>query len=366
MGGTSKSSTTQSSETNPWAPAQDTLKGILGQLNGYVGQTGLNGTQSDALRTIEQNAQNVGQYAPEVQRYTSSLLNGGGAMNQAGAVNQNYLDYQKNTQGLASNTDYNPYNTTGFKDAIGTMVSDITNANNSRFAAAGRDFSGANAQALGRGISQGVAPTIAAQYNQNVQNQQGAAGNLYNAGNSTSGLLSGLNQQDLANKGAGLGAIGAGQDALNSGANNILQAEAQRLGIPLQNLGLLAQIGVPIAGLGGTSNGTSNTTNQMSGVQQFATLAGGLGSLFGGGGGTTAGNIFKMISDRRAKEDITQVGTLFDGTPVYRYRYIGQPAFQIGLMAQDVEKATPEAVEEINGFKAVDYKLATDKAVEAA
>lgn len=368
MGGTSKSSTTQSSETNPWAPATDTLKGILGQLNSYLPQTGITGAQTNALNTIEQNAQNVGQYAPEVQRYTSSLLNGGGALNQAGAVNNAYQQYYNQTNPLASNTNYNPYETTGFKDAVNTLTSDITNGVNSKFAAAGRDFSGSNSQALGRGITQGIAPTIAAQYNQNVQNQQGAAGNLYNAGNTTSGLLSGLNQQDLANKGAGLGAIGAGQDALNSGASNILAAEAQKLGIPLQNLGLLAQIGVPIAGLGGTSNGTSNTTNQMSGVQQFATIAGGLGSLFGGGGSgaTTAGNMLKFISDRRAKEDITQVGTLFDGTPVYRYRYIGQPAFQIGLMAQDVEKYAPEAVGQIGPYKAVDYKLATDKAVEAA
>jgi hypothetical protein len=280
MGGTSKQTQTQQSETQPWAPAQDTLKGILGQLNGYVGQTGLNGTQSNALNTIEQNAQNVGQYAPEVQRYTSSLLNGGGAMNQAGAVNNGYQQYYNQTNPLASNTNYNPYETTGFKDAVNTLTSDITNGVNSKFAAAGRDFSGSNSQALGRGIMQGVAPTIAAQYNENRNAQQGAAGNLYNAGNTTSGLLSGLNQQDLANKGAGLGAIGAGQDALNSGANNVLAAEAQRLGIPLQNLGLLAQIGVPIAGLGGTSSGTGTQTNQMSGAQQFGTIASGVGGLF--------------------------------------------------------------------------------------
>jgi hypothetical protein len=105
----------------------------------------------------------------------------------------------------------------------------------------------------------------------------------------------------------------------------------------------------------------------MSGAQQFSTIASGLGSLFGSGSsGSTAGNILKILSDRRVKTDITQVGTLFDGTPVYRYRYIGQPAFQIGLMAQDVEKYAPEAVGQIGPYKAVDYKLATDKAVEAA
>jgi hypothetical protein len=369
LGGKSEQTTTQSSTTNPWEPAQGALKGILGQLNSYVPQAGATGLQGNAIDQINANNARFSSYAPSISGITNELLAGGGANNQAGAINQNYLDYRNATQPLASNTDYNPYNTPGFKDAISTLTSDITNGVNGSFAAAGRDFSGSNSQALGRGLTQGLAPTIAAQYNQNVQNQQGAAGNLYGAGNTNAGLLSGLQQQSLANKGAGISSIGAGLDASNASANSTIAAEAQRLGIPLQNLGLLAQIGVPIAGLGGQSTGTSNTQNQMSGVQQFMGIANGLTGLFGGGGSGGGGSLAgmaKFFSDRRLKEDVELVGTLFDGTPVYRYRYIGHPAFQIGLMAQDIEKVTPEAVEEINGFKAVDYKLATDKAVEAA
>jgi hypothetical protein len=279
LGGTSKSETTQSSTTAPWAPAQDTLTGILSQVKNYLPQTGITGTQNAALNTIEQNGANVGQYAPAVQNYTSSLLNGGGATDQAGNISNAYKTYQDQTNPLASNTDYNPYNTPGFKDALNTTIADITNATNGSFAAAGRDFSGANSQTLGRGIMQGVAPTIAAQYNQNVQNQQGAAGNLYNAGNTTGGLLSGLNQQSLANKGAGVSAIGAGQEALNSGANNTLAAEAQRLGIPVQNLGMLAQLGIPIAGLGSQSSGTSNTTKQDPWYAPLGAISGMLGNF---------------------------------------------------------------------------------------
>lgn len=290
MGGTSKQTSTQQSETNPWAPATDTLKGILGQLNSYLPQTGLTGAQSGALNTIEQNAANVGQYAPAVQNYTSSLLNGGGAMNQAGNINNAYQQYYNQTNPLASNTNYDPMQTPGIGDQLASLKNDITQSVNGQFASAGRDMSGANSKALASGLTSGLAPILTSQYNQNVQNQQGAAGNLYNAGNTTGGLLSGLQQQDLANRGAGVSAISAGQDALNSGANNTLAAEAQRLGIPLQSLGLLAQIGIPIAGLGGTSSGTGTTTNQMSGAQQFATILGGIGSLmpkgpisFGGG-----------------------------------------------------------------------------------
>jgi hypothetical protein len=266
------------------------MTGILGQLNSYVPQTGITGTQSNALNTIEQNNATTAQYNPAIQNYTTSMLNGGGALNQAGAVNQNYLDYQKATQPLASNTNYNPYDTPGFKDALNTAVSDITNSTNGQFAAAGRDFSGMNSQTLGRGIMQGVAPTIAAQYNQNVQNQQGAAGNLYNAGNTNSGIQSGLQQLYNTNQGTGVGAVGTGLDAMNQGSKSTLAAEAEKLGIPLQNLGMLAQIGVPIAGLGGTSSGTSNTTNQASGWQQFQQAMSGLGSFSNGAGGASSGS----------------------------------------------------------------------------
>jgi hypothetical protein len=290
LGGKSTSTTSQSSETNPWAPAQGTLTGILGQLNSYLPQTGLTGVQNQALNTIEQNNATASGYNPAIQSYTQDMLNGGGALNQAGAVNQNYQNYYNQTNPLASNTNYNPYDTAGFKDAINTLTSDITNGVNSKFAAAGRDYSGSNSQALGRGITQGIAPTIAAQYNQNVQNQQGAAGNLYSAGNTTAGLNTGLQSLYNSNRGTGVGSVGTGLDAMNEGAKSNLAAEAQRLGIPLQNLGLLAQIGVPIAGLGGTSSGTSKTENQMSGVDQFAKIMGGIGSFSNGAGGQSSGS----------------------------------------------------------------------------
>jgi hypothetical protein len=280
MGGTSTQQSTQNSTTNPWEAATPALKGILGQIQGNLGNTGITGAESGALDTITNNANvNASRYAPQIGNYAGELLSGGGATNQAGNVNQNYLDYRTATAPLANNTDYNPYNTPGFKDAINTATSDITNATNGQFAAAGRDFSGANSMALGRGLTQGLAPTIAAQYNQNVQNQQGAAGNLYNAGNTNAGILAGLQQQKLANQGQGVTAAGQAFEAGNAGANATLAAEAQRRGIPVQALGLLAQIGIPIAGLGGQSTGNSSGSQTMSGAQQFATIANGVGSI---------------------------------------------------------------------------------------
>jgi len=79
-----------------------------------------------------------------------------------------------------------------------------------------------------------------------------------------------------------------------------------------------------------------------------------LGGVLGLGAGV-------LKSDRREKEDIDRIGTVFaanaDGArrklPVYEYAYKDDPASMrhIGPMAQDVEKITPEAVEEHRGVK---------------
>lgn len=330
------------------------LQGILGQLGAGLSNTGLTSAETGALNSLANNAARGNPYAPQIGNYANELLSGGGATNQAGAVTQNYLDYRGALTPYASGSMIG--NNPALAAQLAQIQSDVTNQVNGQFAAAGRDFSGANANTLGRGIAAGTAPVIAAQYNQDVANQRAAQDAAYTAGNTNAGILSGLQQQGLANKGQGVTVAGNALDAGNYGANAILAAEAQRRGIPVQALGLLAQIGVPIAGLGQQKSGTDTTTQEMSGADQFSRIAGGIGSLLSSGYGA-----FKR-SDMRLKEDIAPVGTLFDGTPVYGYRYKGAPAYHIGLMAQDVEKSTPGAVIEINGYKAVDYRAATEAA----
>ena len=363
MGGQSSSTQTQQSQTTPWTAAQPMLQGILSQLGTGLNNTGLTSAETGALNTLQGNASQGNPYAGQIGGYAQSLLNGGGANAQAGNVQGNLGAFQSQLAPYANGgmIGKNP----ALAAQLSQIQSDVANSVNSQFAAAGRDFSGANQMAYGRGVAAGEAPVIAAQYNQDVANQMNAANSLYNAGNTTANTLSGMQQNYLANQGQGVTAAQSALDAQNYGANATLAAEAQRRGIPVQALGLLAQIGTPIAGLGSQTNGTTNSTQQMSGAQQFATLAGGISNLLGSMPGANSGGsgllgLTKLFSDRRLKEDIERVGTLFDGTPVYGYRYKGAPAYHIGLMAQDVEKAVPGAVIEINGYKAVDYRAATE------
>lgn len=349
MGGTSKQTTQSTSQATPYAPAQGSIDSILGQLNGQIPNAGLSATETGALDTLKANASAGNPYAGLIGNAASNLLGGGGAKANDAGIGANLAGYQGLLSPYASGSMIG--NNKALQDQLSAITSDVTNQVNSQFAAAGRDGSPANLQALGRGIAQGTAPVIAGQYNQDVANQLNAANSLYGAGNTTYGLLNQNNQQANANQQAGVGVGSAALDANNWGANQLLSEEAQRRGIPVSSLTTLLGAISPVAQAFGTTNGTSDTTSQMSGVDQFTKLVSGLGGLA------------KLIpSDRRLKDDILQVGTLFDGSPVYRYRYRDSPAFQIGLMAQDVETRTPDAVIEIGGFKAVDYFKATEAA----
>ncbi len=104
----------------------------------------------------------------------------------------------------------------------------------------------------------------------------------------------------------------------------------QERGYPFQTAQFLANIAVPM----GAASGSTTTMTQPQ-------------SLF---------------SDERLKENITQVGELNDGQPIYRYNYKGDPKTQIGLIAQDVEQSHPEAVGLAGGYRTVDYGKATDEA----
>lgn len=347
MGGQSTTSQTQQSTTAPWQAAQPDLTSILGQLNPLIQNSGLTPTESGAINQLSQNASQGNPFTGQITGLAGNLLNGGNATAQAPNLQSGLSTLQSQLTPFANGSQVG--NDPALQAQLAQIASDTTNQVNGQFAAAGREFSGANQQALARGIAQGEAPVIASQYNQDVANQMNAANSLFGAQNTTSGALSGLNQQALANQ---LQGVSSAQDALN--AQNYAPQQQLALAqlaqsIPAQNLQLLAQIGVPVAGLGSQTSGTTQGTQDMSGAQQFGTIASGLGSL-----------AKFWPSDARLKEDIAPVGTLFDGTPVYGYRYKGAGAYHIGLLAQDVEKTAPHAVTEIGGFKAVDYRAATE------
>lgn len=366
MGGTSKTTqeTQQSSTTNPWAPTQgilnDILKGIQGQVSNYQPTS----AETGAIRQLETNAQNLPNYAPQATGLVNDYLTGG--PDRSSTVGDAY-EASKTALTPYLNPDWlDPTKVPGIAAALDTVRNDVKNSVDSTFAGAGRDLSGLHAQSLARGIAQGEAPVLLDAYYKNAGLQQNAASTLPSIAGSAATTQSGLDQTNLSNRAQGLNiGLNTLPQAANAGATGILSAENLLRALPLQNLGLLSNLTVPIAGLGGQTSGTTNTvgTQTMSPVQQFATIMSGLNSGFGGKGvGGVTGLRNFLPSDRRMKDNIERVGVLYDGTPVYRFRYKGNPGVVIGLMADDVEHYAPSAVVELGGFKAVDYRAATERA----
>lgn len=277
MGGQSTSTQAVQSQSAPWAVAQPALQTMLGQISTGLNNTGLTSAEGSALDTLKNNAAAGNPYAGQIAGYAQSLLGGGGATAQAANVQDNLAAYRNWLTPYANGSmvGSNPALTA----QLAQIRSDVGNDVNSQFAAAGRDLSGANLMAYGRGVTAAEAPVIAAQYNQDVANRMAATNALYNAGNTTASTLTQMQQSDLTNRGQGVNAAQSALDAKNYGANATLAEEAQRRGIPVQALSLLAQIGVPIAQLGQQGNSTTTGTQEKSGVDQFATLAGGISNL---------------------------------------------------------------------------------------
>jgi Chaperone of endosialidase len=104
---------------------------------------------------------------------------------------------------------------------------------------------------------------------------------------------------------------------------------------------------VQTPGLGITPADYTGAVSQMENIQQqnyqaqIAQQDALMSGLFGLGGKIGAAAI---LSDRRLKEDIEQIGQLPNGLPIYNFRFKGSNEHQVGLMADDVLKVKPWAV----------------------
>lgn len=395
MGGSTKqtSTTNSTTRTSPYDPTLPQIEGLLGQIQPFVGNSvSASPQEQSALYHLGYNADQGNPYAGKIGSLATDLLNGG--TDRTGIVNNAYSGLQNSLTPYA-NMDTNPYSNPAFKNLTDTLSTDITNSIKSQYAGAGYSptRSGDYAYSLGRGISAGVAPTFLQAYNDLTGQKLGAINSLYQGGNTTAGLLSGLDQTALANRQAGVGASTAALQANDSPYERMLQIEAQRRGLPIQNIGQAESLLLPIAQLGGTSTTNATTTQEKSvpmGQQIMGGITGGLGllggmgafgptgwlygaggaGLLGGLGGAGAagagGSLASMlpmlaISDRRLKSEVKRVGTTKHHLPVYEYTLFGKR--ERGVMADEAARVMPSAVVTgPHGYKMVDYgALGIDK-----
>ena len=65
-----------------------------------------------------------------------------------------------------------------------------------------------------------------------------------------------------------------------------------------------------------------------------------------------------VVSDRRLKTEIKRIATSPSGLPIYSFRYVSGGRTYVGVLAQDVFKVRPDAVQtDSRGYMMVDYDL---------
>ncbi len=367
---------------------------------GAMGSPLTTAAQGELTRTMQ--GDYVGQLNPTTSAAQNSLTNiaGGGQLNGMAPLTNAAQDQQLATlRGDYLNAG-NPYLQGAVNAATRPMVDNFNRnvmpALDSQFSAAGRYGSGAHTgaqdqatdtlmrnigdvssnMAFGnysaeRGFQQQAADAAAANYNAAANRQLQGAGQAFQNWNAerdrqNQGMFFApqLAQQDYFDINQ-LGASGSAIDAYNQ---TLKDADIERYNYGQNADWLRTQdylttlMGAP---WGSTSTTTSPRPSAFSSALGGGMQGAGMGSMFGPwgaaiGGIAGAGMGLLNRSDARVKCDIKRVGTLDNGLAVYRYRFIEGGPYQIGVLAQDVEKVKPGAVVEIGGIKHVDYVAATE------
>lgn len=270
MGGTSKSTqqSQQQSQLTPWAPAASGLTDIFGRLAPSIDTLAGTPLTDQAFGALTANAEAPNPYAAPVKGATLAEL--AGAPNYAHAADLLDRGYGATAAALSpytSGSALDPASNPALAQELGLVNTDVVNAVNPMFAAAGRLGSPANYQAVARGIAQGSAPILA----NAASNQISAAGALAGAGTSTAAGLGNLDAGNAGILAQGIANAPAAYAAQNFGPQALLTAALAQQQLPISNAGLLSSIyGQPAAQFGTQTGSSSSTgTQTMSPMQQI-------------------------------------------------------------------------------------------------
>lgn len=373
-----KTQTSKSSqENNPWAPAQDDLKSILGEIGdwydsakntGYISSTGdLSGIYGDYINALKDQSGQTNQGVNNLLNQASGANTGAyqGWSNAAnGGLNYTTQDIVNGAQGLVNN------------DLLQGQI-DATNRGIQRNLTE-QAFTGIDRNAVGSGnlgssragIAQAVAAREASQ--QMADNESAIRSNAYNNALSQSQSVLNSNNANMLSGYQGLSGLGnnfasqAGSyaNSLNSGLSNLGQAASLEAMLQQNNqanligerdyiANLIGQYYLPTAGTIGGMGGTTTGTQQTPGTSMFNSIL---------GAGQAAGSIYSAFSDVRLKKNIKFDTETDDGIKLYTWDWTDE-AYDLvgnqstyGVLAQEVIKTHPEAVSvDDSGYLKVDY-----------
>lgn len=381
MGGLFKSKSQTSSSTSksePWGPAQDSLKDILGEIGnwydsasnqGYISSTG------DLGSIYQDYLQGLSGISGQASQGTQDLLNQSSASTQAAAQGFNNLaggGLNTSTADIASQA-----GTLVNNDLLQSQIDAVNrgiqqNLTEQAFTGIDRNAVGSgNAGSSRAGVAQAIAARDASQ--QMADNAASIRSTAYQnaintaqnqANQNTSNIMAGITGQ--ANIGTNLQnqASQYSSTLLNSLApmlqsgqlNQTVTAadQADQIGQRDYIANLIQQYYLPTAATVGGLGGSSTSSQSTPGSSMFNSLL---------GAGAAAGQIYSAFSDARLKKNIQKVHTDADGLNWYKWDWKDEAKDIVGnqdtygVLAHEVKQLFPDAVsvDDATGFMKVDY-----------
>lgn len=386
---------------NPFEKAFDAV-GSFDPTAKKVGTAGLSTGEQNAIAAANNLLANQPAFLGTAQQNLGGLM--GGAVDTTALQDQLGMTADTSLlEGIAGGST-NPFLATQLENAIGGAVDKVS----SQYALGGRLGSDSFAGALGAGITGAAAPILSQNLQQDRANQLAAAQSLLDAQQADlsrdATLANQLTAASEADARARLAAIGAAPGLL--GADQALISQAAQLGglergvdqarldataaqAAQQNVLDQNQINALLsaAGMGGglfgqtttQTGGAPSALNQgLGGALAGAGLASTIGSsalspALGAGIGGGLG-LLGLLSDKRLKKDIKQIGTHANGLAMYSWQWNDEAqsrGFDIypteGFMAQEANELYPQHVYvHPSGYLMLDYASLSNEAMGAA
>lgn len=238
MGGSSGGSTTTVQKADPWSGAQPYLKDVMGQAQNWYNNAQDNSYYPGSTVVPFSDATNQGLNSIMSRAQNGSPLIGAAQNELQKTINGGYLDVTQDP-------------------AYQTMMDSVTNQVNSQFGAAGRTGSGANAEALAKGITQGGSNLYDQERQRQIQSMLFAPT---------------MANQDYYDANQMLGVGQAQENQAQQYINDAQNRYNYNQNLPLQNLQAYSSIINGYGGLG--SSGTSTQTQSAPQSNTLGTLAG--------------------------------------------------------------------------------------------
>jgi len=258
-----KTTTNQSSQTEPWGPAIPYLVNFLKDADLTRSTLGPSGDQLDAYAGLKTKAAAGAPWLSEIEKLTSDAF---GTTSRTGMIDDAYTGLKTGLADVAAGKNLDILSDPRIQAMLKTVGDDVQNRIAGVFAGAGRDVAGnaAGQGAIAKGVTAAQLPILLQEFARQQGRTDAAVRDIAQGGYSAATTGQQLDADAMARRKAGIDLMKQFLTARDLPENTILNLDQQLKSMPFEDLSLYASLLLPIAGLGQQQAGTSTSKTRGS------------------------------------------------------------------------------------------------------